>query len=642
MNTDQKTGTGTSAALRSQPPLPSPSPWARVGQIPLKLLAFFVILEPIWMLLPFAGFLYGSGLQIQVLARHPETAWLTHFVLPVLTLGPTGPIMVVVGFAIFLVGAGQIYWAKFRKSGMVTGGLYRWVRHPQYTALTLFGVGLLLAWGRAIMFLAFFAMMFLYYYLARSEQRKCEALFGEPYAAYCRRTAFCIPGDQVIARLWAKIPPLPLPAPLRVIAALGLTAGIAMGLMWMIIAIRTHTRTVPFMTTTVQFPPPPTWATGGPDLRQGRRAGVPFVTADRILVVRGPWRNAAAPGFAETVLRRTLASPALAEFLEFLDEPSGDVAVVFCAPLTPPAGDAEPGERFMPKDSHRRGPEPDPDGPDRARLLLMRCTLTPGASIIDALADRAKRAVVGMCMARIDLAAGDADDIVLDEPGTTGPGFTGGENRWNYVMSQLAQREALLPKPPDAPLRPVPRPSESTELILVQAPVLRTRIQPADWFGGHHSDSVPEKRAKPAENHFARDILNQLAASKSFTRRLRAFGAGGDVVPLVFPRPGPNWYRQHNVRYEQADDGRWTRRGAKPQISTFVMLVRRRAGTDPATLFAESQCDRREILGAFIAELDFGIADDDAAAPPDPVTEIVIIGPRRDLEERWDFFLSGL
>ena len=636
--TQTEMGTGTSASLRSQSPSPSQSLWARIGQVPLKLLAFFVILEPIWMLLPFAGLLYGSGLRIQVLARHPETAWLTHFVLPVLTLGPTGPIMVVVGFAIFLVGAGQIYWAKFRKSGMVTGGLYRWVRHPQYTALTLFGMGLLLAWGRAIMFLAFFGMMFLYYYLAGSEQRKCEALFGEPYAAYCKRTAFCIPGDRAIARLWAKIPPLPLPAPLRVMVSLALTAAIALGLMWMIIAIRTHTRTVPFMTTTVEFGPPPAWATGGPDLREGRRAGVPFVTADRILVVRGPWRNAAAPGFAETVLRRTLASPALDEFLEFLDDPAGDAAIVFCAPLTPPAGDAKPGQRFMPTDSLRRGPMPDPDGPDRARLLVMRCTLAPGASIIDAIADKSKRTVRSMCVARIDLAADDDDDIVPEdeEPGTTGPGFSGGEDRWDHVMSQLAQREALLPKPPDTPIRPVPRPSKATELILVQAPILRTRIQPADWFGRRSSG---ETSGKPAENHFARDILNRLAASESFQRRLRAFGAGGHIVPIVFPRPGPNWYRQHNVRYEQAEDGRWVSHGAKPQISTFVMLVRRQPETDQTALFAESQRDRREILGAFIAELDFGLVDEDDA---DPVHEIVIIGPRRDLEERWDFFLSGL
>ncbi len=40
-----------------------------------------------------------------------------------LTLGWLGPGLVLVGLAMFLMGAAQIYWAKFRKSGMVTKGL---------------------------------------------------------------------------------------------------------------------------------------------------------------------------------------------------------------------------------------------------------------------------------------------------------------------------------------------------------------------------------------------------------------------------------------------------------------------------------------------------------------------------------------
>jgi len=67
------------------------------------------------------------------------------------------------------------------------------------------------------------------------------------------------------------------------------------------------------------------------------------------------------------------------------------------------------------------------------------------------------------------------------------------------------------------------------------------------------------------------------------------------------------------------------------------MLVERGPGTGNRTPFDPSKQSDRRILGAFIAELDFGIEPWD-----DPVYEIVIIGPRRDLEERWEFFLSGL
>ena len=145
---EHTTGTETTQA---QPPSPAEASarrsWlGRVGEWALKILSLFVILEPIWMLLPFAGFLYGSLLQIQVLNREPYLAWLAHFVFPILTGGWLGPILVVLGLAIFFVGAGQIYWAKLRRSGLVTRGLYRFVRHPQYVALTLFGVGILLTW----------------------------------------------------------------------------------------------------------------------------------------------------------------------------------------------------------------------------------------------------------------------------------------------------------------------------------------------------------------------------------------------------------------------------------------------------------------------------------------------------------------
>jgi len=604
------------------------------GRLLLKVLAFFVILEPIWMLLPFAGFLYGSGLQIQTLAQHPETAWLTHFVFPVLTLGPVGPALVVAGLLVFLVGAVQVYTAKLRRRGMVTNGLYAFVRHPQYTALTLFAVGLLLTWGRAIMFLAFFLMMFLYYQLAKSEERKCIGLFGEEYEAYRRRVSFCIPGDRLLAGFASKLPSLPMPRAFGVTVSFVLTVLAALGLLSLITTIRVRVRTVPFLTATVRFEGRTAPEESAPNLTRGRTAGVPYVAAERILVVRGPWRNAAAPGFAERALVRSLRSPALSEFLGFLEAPTREVAIVFCGPFSPPKEGPAVGERHRPGDSKRRGPEPDPDGADRARLILLRCELAEGASITEALADKSRRRILEGAIAWIDLSGAGDEEIVVKGPRTMGrkghPMPEGlGEERWDFLMAALAEREAMVPKPEAVPERPVPAPSAGTDLILVQAPILRTRIQPEGWLGGEGSGAK--------ENSFARDIVDRLAGSASFRERLERFGAGGDVVPVAFPRPGPNWYREHRVRYQPTEDGRSARTGGVPQVSVFVMLVRRAPGTADEALFDESRRAGREIVGAFIAELDFGIEP-----PADSVHEIVVVGPRRDLEERWDFFLSGL
>jgi protein-S-isoprenylcysteine O-methyltransferase Ste14 len=313
---------------------------ARAAAAALKVLGLFLILEPLWMLLPFAGFLYGSVMQIETLARSPATAWLTHFVFPVLTAGWLGPLLAALGLALFLVGAAQIYWAKIRRSGLVTKGPYRLVRHPQYVALVLFGFGILLTWGRAITFLAFFTMLFLYYHLARSEERSCLRLFGQEYERYRERTSFIIPGDRLLRPLRARLPRVCLPAPLRVAGALAGTMVSCLVLMGLIDTVKTAVRTVPYLTATVAF--------GGPQapgdaadlaIRSGEGAGVPFVQAGRVAVVRGPYRNAWVTGFAERVLLRLrkildrlLAS---ARFRHRLRETgAGDrvVAVAFPAP----------------------------------------------------------------------------------------------------------------------------------------------------------------------------------------------------------------------------------------------------------------------------------------------------------------------
>jgi len=622
-----ETGNNASAAKQGNGRL------AGVGQCLLRILGFFVILEPIWMLLPFAGFLYGSGLQIQNLARHPHTAWLTHFVFPVLTLGMTGPVLVVMGFLVFLVGAGQIYSAKLFRKGMVTGGLYAFVRHPQYTALTLFGLGLLLAWGRAMMFLAFFVMMYLYYFLAKSEERKCIELFGEQYEAYRRRTSCCIPGDRVIGRLLGRLPMPSMPRPLAIASSFVLTMLLAFSLMWLITTLRIRARIVPFMTTTVVLGEPDAGTEPSPALTEGRTAGISFVTSGQILVVRGPWRNAAAPGFAETVLRRSLRSPALGELLAFPEEASREVAIMFCAPYTPPENDDGVGKQFMPQGGKRRGPVPDPDGPDRARIMVMRCELADGATITDALSDKSRRRILKAAMTWVDVSSPETEDIVVKGPNAIGrPGAplpeAIGEERWDYLIAQIDERESLVDKPPATPSRPVAQPSPSTELILVQAPILRTRIEPGALH--QHVDTG-------GKNLFAMDIRDRLAASPSFRERLKRCGVGAEIVPVAFPRPGPNWYREHHVRYKATEEGDWQSYGTKPQVSVFVMLVRIKPGLDYEALFDATRRSERTIQGAFIADVDFAIQP-----PADSVHEITIVGPRRDLEERWKFFLSGL
>jgi len=98
-----------------------------------------------------------------------------------------------VGIGIFIQGWRELYRAR-QKNELVTTGLYRLVRHPQYTGLfiglfgegvvhwpTLFSVGLL-----PIIVLA-------YSLLARSEEKRVLEQFGDEYRAYQAQVPMFIP-----------------------------------------------------------------------------------------------------------------------------------------------------------------------------------------------------------------------------------------------------------------------------------------------------------------------------------------------------------------------------------------------------------------------------------------------------------------
>jgi len=90
------------------------------------------------------------------------------------------------------IGLGQvIQTSPVAKSEMVTSGLYRWVRHPLYTA------GLVFIWFTPIMsvnLLALFVGLSVYLVIgAYFEERKLLREFGEAYQRYQQTTPMFIP-----------------------------------------------------------------------------------------------------------------------------------------------------------------------------------------------------------------------------------------------------------------------------------------------------------------------------------------------------------------------------------------------------------------------------------------------------------------
>lgn len=178
------------------------------GKVVRSSIAIFYLLiglEIIIMISPFAAYFYaGYGPLLNALYVFPATAWLTGFFLPHAVISKSsalnfvnglGRILFSLGILAFLIGAFQIYSAKFRRKGVVTGILYRRIRHPQYLFLAIAGLGLLLFWPRFFILILYVSMLFIYYLLARHEEQRMLAMHGENYYAYMQRTAMFLPGE---------------------------------------------------------------------------------------------------------------------------------------------------------------------------------------------------------------------------------------------------------------------------------------------------------------------------------------------------------------------------------------------------------------------------------------------------------------
>jgi protein-S-isoprenylcysteine O-methyltransferase Ste14 len=187
-----------------------------------------IVFEILYMISPFALYYYSVyGEWLNVFHRSSWTAWLTGFFLPHFSqtssrvlnwLPESSDPLVYAGGAVFALGFLQIYWAKFRRRGAVTRGLYAFIRHPQYVGLAIVGVGTLIHWPRFLVLVMFVTMLFLYYFLAHSEEERCLQKFGDSYRAYQDQTGMFLPGG-----IFKRFPSvLPASGGKRVVAALAL------------------------------------------------------------------------------------------------------------------------------------------------------------------------------------------------------------------------------------------------------------------------------------------------------------------------------------------------------------------------------------------------------------------------------------
>ncbi len=175
-------------------------------------LSFVVALEFVIMISPFA-FVFYAAMNPFLLALNQSalTRWLTAFFLPHMVVPPNaflkgvrvfGSVAFLGGMAVFLVCALQVYGGKLLRPGMAHCGLYALIRHPQYLALAVAAWGLAVMWPRFLTLTLLAVMLFLYYLLARDEERRMLNRFGDSYRGYMERTGMFVP--RVAERLLGK------------------------------------------------------------------------------------------------------------------------------------------------------------------------------------------------------------------------------------------------------------------------------------------------------------------------------------------------------------------------------------------------------------------------------------------------------
>ncbi len=166
-------------------------------------LYFVIAFEVLIMISPFAGFFYSVFNPVLLkLAANSSTRWLSAFYLPHMILPQDwflqfvrvmGSVLFVAGMLIFFICAGQIYTAKFTKKGAVLGGLYSVIRHPQYLALGIAGLGLSILWPRFLTIVLWLVMTLVYYFLAKDEERRMLNAYEITYRAYMQKTGMFLP-----------------------------------------------------------------------------------------------------------------------------------------------------------------------------------------------------------------------------------------------------------------------------------------------------------------------------------------------------------------------------------------------------------------------------------------------------------------
>ncbi|MGE5633049.1 MAG: methyltransferase family protein [Caulobacteraceae bacterium] len=105
-------------------------------------------------------------------------------------LHPLSNILIFSGLIVIAVGWREIHSGN---GELVTNGIYRFVRHPQYTGFALMIIGFLVQWPTLITLIMAPILLVMYAKLAKKEEKVMIEQFGEKYTEYSKQVPAFIP-----------------------------------------------------------------------------------------------------------------------------------------------------------------------------------------------------------------------------------------------------------------------------------------------------------------------------------------------------------------------------------------------------------------------------------------------------------------